>query len=89
MGVIINEVMCAGRPLVVPHNVGSVPDLVRHGINGRLMKSGDPKTLPAALQDILADPTRRMELGRQSLALVSDWSYEQCRLGLVKASQPA
>lgn len=88
-GFIINEVMCAGLPLVVSHHVGSVPDLVRDGINGRLMKPGDPKTLAAALQDILADPTRRVEMGRQSLALVSDWSYEQCRLGLVEASRPA
>ncbi len=88
-GFIVNEVMCAGLPVVVSHDVGCVPDLVRDGVNGRLMKPGDAQTLALALGDILVDPMKRAEMGRQSLALVSEWSYEQCRSGLVAASRPA
>ena len=53
------------------------------------MTLGDPKTLAAALQDILANQMRRVVMGRQGLAFESDWSPEQCRLGLVEAPQPA
>lgn len=85
-GFIVNEVMCAGLPVVVSDDVGCVPDLVRDGVNGRLMKAGDPESMASALQDILADPLRCAGMGRQSLMLISRWSYERCREGLVAAA---
>jgi glycosyltransferase involved in cell wall biosynthesis len=86
-GFIVNEVMCAGLPVVVSEDVGCVPDLVRDGVNGRLIRAGDPESLALALQDVLADPAKRAEMGRQSLALISNWNYERCRVGLVEASR--
>ncbi len=87
-GFIINEIMCAGLPVIASGDIGSVPDLVHDGINGRLMKAGDPVSLAAAVEDILSDPLRRAEMGQRSLAIISDWNYERCRLGLVDAVTP-
>jgi glycosyltransferase involved in cell wall biosynthesis len=86
-GFIVNEVMCAGLPVVVSRDVGCVPDLVHDGVNGRLIEAGDPEALASALHDILSDPARRADMGRASLALISDWNYERCRAGLVEASR--
>lgn len=86
-GFIVNEVMCAGLPVVVSEEVGCVPDLVRDGVNGRLMKPGDAQSMASALQYILSDPARREEMGQKSLAIISDWNYERCRVGLVAAAQ--
>lgn len=87
-GFIVNEIMCAGLPVVVSDDVGCVPDLVHDGINGRLMKAGDAASMAVAVEAILADPQRRAEMGRRSLDIISDWNYERCRLGLLAAVTP-
>ncbi|MDQ3605263.1 MAG: glycosyltransferase family 4 protein, partial [Gemmatimonadota bacterium] len=88
-GFIINEVMCAGLPVVVSESIGSTPDLVRDGENGRLIKAGDADGLASALEEILVDPAKRALMGRKSLEIVSDWSYGRCRQGLLAASGKA
>ncbi len=88
-GFIINEVMCAGLPVVVSESIGSTPDLVRDGENGRLIKAGDEHELATALKEVLVDPAKRAQMGRKSLEIVSDWSYRRCRQGLLSASRRA
>lgn len=84
-GLIVNEVMCAGLPVIVSQKVGCVPDLVKDGINGYHMKFGDPQSLAGALERMLADTERCINMGRQSLGIIRNWSYEQCRVGLLQA----
>jgi glycosyltransferase involved in cell wall biosynthesis len=84
-GLTVNEVMCAGIPVIVSDEVGCVPDLVKDGVNGYSIKAGSLQSLADALEKLLADPERRIEMGRQSLKIISNWSYERCRVGLLKA----
>jgi glycosyltransferase involved in cell wall biosynthesis len=84
-GLIVNEVMCAGLPVIVSDEVGCVPDLVQDGINGAHMKAGDVDSLVAALKRVIANDENRRAMGRASLRIIKEWSYEQCRLG-VRAS---
>lgn len=81
-GLIVNEVMCAGLPVIVSDEVGCVPDLVQDGINGAHMKAGDVDSLIAALKRVIADDENRRAMGRASLKIIGEWSYERCRLGL-------
>jgi glycosyltransferase involved in cell wall biosynthesis len=81
-GLIVNEVMCAGLPVVVADKVGCVPDLVGHGDNGFLFEAGDVAGLVDALQPLLTDPELRQRMGRRSRERISGWSYEQCLEGL-------
>jgi glycosyltransferase involved in cell wall biosynthesis len=84
-GLIVNEVMCAGIPVVVSDEVGCVPDLVKDGVNGYHMKAGDIGSLAIALEKLLADQTLRQRMGAASLSIISGWSYEQCRQGIAAA----
>ena len=84
-GLIVNEVMCAGIPVIVSDEVGCVPDLVKDGINGYHIKARSPQSLADALERVLADPKRRNDMGRKSLTMIRNWSYEQCRVGLLEA----
>ena len=84
-GLIINEVMCAGIPVVVSGEVGCVPDLVKDGVNGYHMKAGDIGSLAMALEKLLADASLRQRMGAASLAIIRGWSYEQCREGITAA----
>jgi glycosyltransferase involved in cell wall biosynthesis len=50
---------------VVASNVGGLPDTVRHGETGLLVPPGDPAALAVAVTELLADPARRTDLGKQ------------------------
>ncbi len=84
-GLIVNEVMCAGIPVVISDEVGCVPDLVKDGVNGYHMKAGDIGSLALALEKLLADETLRQRMGAAGLSVMSGWSYEQCRQGITAA----
>ncbi|MGE0258494.1 MAG: glycosyltransferase family 4 protein [Alphaproteobacteria bacterium] len=81
-GLAVNEAMCAGLPIVASAEIGCVPDLVRDGSNGRVFPAGDIAALADALRSIIADATRREEMGRASREIVSRWSYDECEAGL-------
>lgn len=81
-GLIVNEVMCAGLPVVVSDEVGCVPDLVHDGVNGKLTRAGDVVSLTRALHQLLEDASTRDAMGRNSLAMIQEWSYAQCVQGV-------
>ncbi|MEO6222976.1 MAG: glycosyltransferase family 4 protein [Vicinamibacterales bacterium] len=85
-GLIVNEVMCAGVPVIVAAEVGCVPDLVHDGRNGLLTRAGDVASLTAALRRVLTDDDERAGMGQRSLEMIQGWSYEQCRRGIVAAA---
>src|ERR1700722_6520288 len=50
---------------VVASNVGGLPDTVEAGGGGPLVPPRDPAALAKAVAELLADPLRRVEMGRQ------------------------
>ncbi|HUR20729.1 MAG TPA: glycosyltransferase family 4 protein [Vicinamibacterales bacterium] len=81
-GLIVNEVLCAGVPVIVAAQVGCVPDLVHDGENGLLVTAGDVASLTAAVRRLLADENARVSMGQKGLDLIQNWNYERCRRGL-------
>jgi glycosyltransferase involved in cell wall biosynthesis len=61
----VMEYMSAGKP-VVATRVGGVPDLIEDGVHGRLVEPGSPRPLADAIGELLRDPARRSELGRNA-----------------------
>lgn len=84
-GLIVNEVMCAGVPVVASEEVGCVPDLVKDGVNGYHMRARDVASLVGALERLLGDAATRKRMGAASLAIIRDWSYERCHQGILAA----
>jgi glycosyltransferase involved in cell wall biosynthesis len=62
-GLTILEAMAASRP-VVASRVGGVPEIVRDGVDGILVPSGDAGALAEALVGLLRDPRRAARMGR-------------------------
>jgi glycosyltransferase involved in cell wall biosynthesis len=85
-GLIVNEVMCAAMPVVIAAEVGCVPDLIEHGVNGYCYPSGDVDALQKALDELIADPDLRARMGRASLERISRWSFHECAVGLAAAT---
>ena len=84
-GLIVNEAMCAGLPVVVADSVGCVPDLVKDGVNGYHMKAGDVGSLLSALKKLLGDECQREQMGAASLKIMNGWNYKLCRQGIMAA----
>lgn len=84
-GLVVNEVMCAGVPVVVSEEVGCVADLVRDGVNGFLVPPGDVAALTRALNRIIRDDALRAAMGAASRNIIASWSFEECRRGLSSA----
>jgi N-acetyl-alpha-D-glucosaminyl L-malate synthase BshA len=61
------ESLASGVP-VVASNVGGVPEVVSHDVTGWLVASGDPAAMAEAVLGLLADPVRRLAMGRAARA---------------------
>jgi glycosyltransferase involved in cell wall biosynthesis len=81
-GLVVNEVMNAGRAVVISDEVGCGLDLVQDGVNGMVFPARDIIGLRRTLSEILADPARLAEMGMKSLERISQWSFEEDVQGL-------
>lgn len=84
-GLIVNEVMNAGRAVIVSDEVGSQRDLITDGVEGAVFPAGDVEALADALRRTLATPETAAEMGRRGLERISRWSYEEDIRGLRSA----
>lgn len=82
-GVVVNEAMASGLPIVTTFAAGSAQDLIRQGVNGSIVEPGNPKALADALHDVLKDDERRAEMGRQSIRIISTWTIDVAAKNLV------
>jgi glycosyltransferase involved in cell wall biosynthesis len=84
-GLIVNEVMNAGRPIIVTDQVGCQPDLVHDGLNGFVYPAFDVDRLSQCLRHLLDNPGLRATMGENSLRIIQQYSFEQDVDGLRKA----
>ena len=84
-GLIVNEAMCAGLPVVVSSEVGCAADLIEDGGNGQIFQAGDVGGLTDALRPIVADPNLRKAMSVRGRELIQQWSYRECLEGLREA----
>lgn len=81
-GLIVNEAMCAGLPVIVSEEVGCVPDLVKPGETGFTFDAGDVAGLADRLRTVLSDSTLRDKLGGGARARIGEWNYAANLRGL-------
>jgi glycosyltransferase involved in cell wall biosynthesis len=84
-GLVVNEAMNVGLPIVVSDKVGCAEDLVRSGWNGFVVPHRDVAALARAIATLVADSEMRGVFGARSRALVEEYSLERCATGIVAA----
>jgi glycosyltransferase involved in cell wall biosynthesis len=84
-GLIVNEVMNAGRAVIVSDEVGSQPDLITDGVEGCIFRAGDIEALTLALRKVLATPETAAAMGQRALERIQTWSFEEDIRGLRRA----
>jgi len=65
-GIVINEAMHFGKPIIVSENVGAANDIVVNGRNGLVVKADDPQALADALETLLGNPQLCRRMGQVS-----------------------
>ena len=76
MGRVLVEAMAAGKPIVAS-NVGGIPDLVKNGYNGFLVKPGDVNGLSFAIKRLVDDKKMREEMGEKGRVMAENYSVEK------------
>lgn len=84
-GLIVNEVMNAGRPVVVTDQAGCQPDLVQDGVNGFVYPPFNVDALARCLRKLVDNPGLRATMGENSLRIIRQHSFEQNVEGLRNA----
>ena len=87
-GLVVNEVMNAGKAVIVTDEAGCGPDLVRPGENGFIYPTGDVEALAQSLATLVRDPALAARMGERSRQIIDGWSFEEdcegLRLALAK-----
>ncbi len=84
-GLVLNEAMCAGLPVVASSYVGAAHDLVHPGRNGYRHACGDVEGLAVGLRRLLRSTARRRAFGEASRRIIDGYSYRTATRGLAMA----
>jgi glycosyltransferase involved in cell wall biosynthesis len=84
-GLIVNEVMNAGKPVILADDVGCHPDLLTDGVEGYLFPTGDVASLTACLQKVLAEPDTAARMGHNARRRIQPWNFDADIRGLRQA----
>ena len=88
-GVVVNEAMATGLPVVLSTAVGAAPDLLEEGGNGFAVAPGDVAAAGDALARLGSDPDLRAAMGRRSRELVRRFDYPSSVEAFVAAVREA
>jgi 1,2-diacylglycerol 3-alpha-glucosyltransferase len=84
-GLVVNEAMASGLPVIVSDRCGCAPDLVENGRNGFTFNPYDVDELASLMQRIASLDCDRAAMGRSSVDIISRWSPETFALNLQSA----
>lgn len=76
-GLVVNEAMCFGVPVIVSDMVGCGADLVRQGENGFVFPLGDFDKLAKCLSEMLGNEETRKIAGKRSREIIESYSQER------------
>lgn len=83
-GMVVNEAMACGLPVICTSVAGCAADLVQ--ANGRIVEPGNVTQLAEAITEIVTNTSLRREMSRVSAELIQEYSPEACARGIAQAA---
>lgn len=74
-GLVINEAMACGKPVIASTKCGGAADLIKEGVNGYVFEAGNQAELKETLQKIARDKARSREMGKAAFAGIQHFSF--------------
>lgn len=89
-GLVINEAMACGLPVIASRRVGCAADLVREGQTGWLFDPYNPDELASLMLTMhRLDSSARAEMGARGEQLASEWGLERFSQGALESARIA
>jgi len=88
-GLVVNEAMASGLPVLVSNRCGCVPELVREGVNGFSFDPTDRAGLKRMLMAISDGSVDTAAMGQSSRRIIADWSPDTFARNLLAAAEVA
>jgi len=84
-GLVVNEAMACGLPVISSSVAGCAADLVEDDWNGRVVRAGDISQFAHAMNELTCDAALRSLMGRRGRERILRYSPEACAGGIAKA----
>ncbi len=85
-GLVVNEAMASGLPVLCSTAVGAASELVQDGENGYLFEPGDPEAIARAMAQIAATPQTADRMGAASRAIIAGWGPDRFAQSVLRAA---
>jgi glycosyltransferase involved in cell wall biosynthesis len=87
-GLVVNEAMACGLPVISSDAAGCVADLVEDGWNGRVVPGRDLAQLTSAMDELARNAELRSIMGQRSRERIAQYSPEAWAAGMAVAALP-
>ena len=84
-GLVVNEAMACGLPVIVSDRVGCGEDLVRHGETGLVVRADREAELTSAILQLARDAPARHEMRQAAETLISNWTLADEARNIISA----
>jgi glycosyltransferase involved in cell wall biosynthesis len=88
-GLVVNEAMACGLPIIVSRVAGCSSDLVDDGWNGYVVPALDSEKLSEAIASVVRQSQLKRRMSARSLERIRNYSPEACADGLAAAAMSA
>ncbi|MFZ0799683.1 MAG: glycosyltransferase family 4 protein [Terriglobales bacterium] len=85
-GLVVNEAMACGLPIIVSSVAGCTADLVEDGWNGYVVPPRDSEKLGVAINSLIRQPELKQRMSARSSERIRNYSPETCADGLAAAA---
>jgi glycosyltransferase involved in cell wall biosynthesis len=85
-GLVVNEAMACGLPVIVSNVAGCCADLVEDGWNGYLVPPRDSEKLSVSINSLLRQPEMKRQMGARGVQRIRQYSPDACANGLAAAA---
>jgi glycosyltransferase involved in cell wall biosynthesis len=85
-GLVVNEAMACGLPIIVSSVAGCAADLVEDGWNGYVVPPRDSEKLSVAINALVRQPELKQRMSARSSERIRNYSPEACADGLAAAA---
>jgi len=84
-GLVVNEAMASGLPVIATRKVGSAQDLIIEGQSGYLVPESDAEAMAAAIDRACESEEHLRAMGEGAQRVIASWNYDATLSGFHQA----